>query len=216
MESHLGINGNDSQHCDCTDMIEPQAAYLPELTGREPGLSGPRDGLSQRAQLLDVTLLYVPQCHGHHDRQRQTDAGENFRQSSNEVPLDAEAVVDTVVEPLPGAAAVVTTPPTGAAERGRHEDTPVISVEADTSVIARVAPAGLVALIVALAFLRISGGREMVLEGFAIRFDAMEGDVALLAGLRAGAADAEVGERGAALARGMDACRRPDCCGGRQ
>jgi len=69
-------------------------------------------------------------------------------QAADEVALEAEAIVDAVVDPLQGVAPIVAALPTGAAVRGRHEDAPVVIVEAnayDASVLARSNPTGLVA-----------------------------------------------------------------------
>jgi hypothetical protein len=67
-------------------------------SGGEGGLAGGRDGLDQRTHLPEATFFDVPQRHGHHDRQRQADAGLHFRQAADEMPLEAEAVVDAVID----------------------------------------------------------------------------------------------------------------------
>lgn len=73
----------------------------------------------------------MPQGHRHHDRQGQADTGGHFRPPPNEVPLEAEAVVDAVVDPFQGAAPVVAALPTRATVGGGHEDAPIVLVETD-------------------------------------------------------------------------------------
>jgi len=165
------------------------ASVDPSAAGGLAG-GGERDGLHQGAHLLDTSLLYVSQGHGHHNRQGETDTGLHLRQSADEVPLEAKAVVDAVVDPLQGVAPVVAALPTGAAVRGWHKDAPIVVIEADAqdaSVFARIDPAGLVALRAAFALKPIGGGRAAVLEGAAIGLEALEGKIALLAALRADA-----------------------------
>ena len=45
--------------------------------------------------------------HSHHHRQRQSDAGLHLGLTTDEVALEAKAVVDAVVDPLQGTASVV-------------------------------------------------------------------------------------------------------------
>ncbi|WP_295394448.1 hypothetical protein, partial [uncultured Thiodictyon sp.] len=70
--------------------------------------------MDQRAHLLDATVFDVSQRHGHHDRQGQADPGLHLRQAADEMPLEAEAVIDAVIDSLQGAAPVLAAVPTGA------------------------------------------------------------------------------------------------------
>jgi hypothetical protein len=56
-------------------------------------------------------LFDVSQGHGHHHRQGQANTGLHFRPAADEMPLEAEAVVDAVVDALERAAAVVAASP---------------------------------------------------------------------------------------------------------
>ena len=156
------------------------------------GLAGGRDGLDQRTHLLDATFFDVSQGHGHHDGKGQADPGLHLCQAADEMPLEAEAVVDAVIDPFQGAAPIVAAVPTGAAMWGRHEDASIMLVEADphdASIVPRRDPAGLVAAFTTLALQSIGGGRAAVFECIAIGLEALEGQIALFSGLRANAVD---------------------------
>lgn len=72
----------------------------------------------------------MSQGHGQRDRQGQADTGLHLGQAADEMPLETEAVVDAVVDPLQGVAAVVTALPAGTAVRVRHEEAPIVIVGA--------------------------------------------------------------------------------------
>jgi len=170
----------------CLEPCEP-ARVDASITGDSAG-GGDRDGPDQRTQLLDTPPFDVTQGHSHHNRQGQADTGAHFRQPADEVLLQAEAVVDAVVDPFQGITVVVTALPTRAAVRGRHEDAPIMRVEIDAHdapVVARIDAAGLVTLLAACAFEPLSGRRAAVFERVAIGLEALEGEIALLTGLRA-------------------------------
>lgn len=73
----------------------------------------------------------MPQRHGHHDRQGQSNAGLHLGQPPNEVPFEAEAVVDLVVDPLQGAASVIAPMPSGTAMGRGDEDAAVVVGDLD-------------------------------------------------------------------------------------
>ena len=101
---------------------------LAHLLRRGQVSAGGRDGQNQRAHLLDPTRLHMSQGHGHHHRQRQSDAGLHFGLTPDEVALEAEAVVDAVVDPLQGAAPVVAALP-GGAGMWRHRPVDLLLVQ---------------------------------------------------------------------------------------
>lgn len=134
----------------------------------------------------------MPQGHGHHHRQRQSDAGLHFGLTPDKVMLEAKAVVDAVVDPLQGTAPVVPALPGGTAMGGGHEDAPVLLGEFDTDNAPELAGAdvtGLVALDLALAVQTVRSGGAAVFEGIAVGLETLEGQVALFAGGRADAVD---------------------------
>lgn len=55
----------------------------------------------------------MPESHGRHHGQRETDACLHFGLATDEVPLKTEAGVNAVVDTFQGAAPMVTTPPGG-------------------------------------------------------------------------------------------------------
>jgi hypothetical protein len=120
----------------------------------------------------------VSQGHRHHHCEGQADPALHFCQAADDTPLETEAVIDAVIDPLHGAAPVVSALPTGAAMRGRHEAASILILKADAhdpTIRPGRDPTGLVALFATLAIQSIGGGPAAVFECIAIGPEALEG-----------------------------------------